>query len=47
MEKRWKNSKKGRPKNSTFKPLSTIFVPYLKIQGGHGPLLPTPMFLDR
>jgi len=32
-EKRPKNSKKGR-KNSTFKPLFTIFVPCLKIQGG-------------
>jgi len=26
-----------RPKTSTFKPLSTIFVPCLKIQGGHDP----------
>jgi len=29
-----------RPKNSTFKFLSTIFVPCMKIQGSHGPLLP-------
>jgi len=28
------------PKNRTFKPLSTIFVPCLKIQGGHGLLPP-------
>jgi len=41
-EKSPKNSK-NRPKNSTFKPLFTIFVPCLKIQGGHGPPLPTPM----
>jgi len=26
-----------RPKNSTFKTLSAIFVPCMKIQGGHGP----------
>jgi len=32
-----------RPKNSTFKPLSTIFVARLKIQGGPRPPLPTPM----
>jgi len=25
------------PKNSTFQPLSTIFVLCMKIQGGHGP----------
>jgi len=25
-----------RPKNSTIKPLSTISVPCMKIQGGHG-----------
>jgi len=30
-----KNSK-NRPKNSTFKPLSTMFVPCMKIQGGGG-----------
>jgi len=45
-EKRLKNSNLKRPKNSTFKPLSTIFVPCLKIQGGGGkrplPPLPTP-----
>jgi len=29
-----------RPKNSTFKPLSTTSVLCMKIQGGHGPLLP-------
>jgi len=31
-----------RPKNSTFKPLSTIFVPCMKIHGGGGtaPMLP-------
>jgi len=29
---------KNRPKNSTIKPLFTIFVPYIKIQGGHAPL---------
>jgi len=27
------------PKNSTFKPLSTIFVPCIKIQGGEGATL--------
>jgi len=36
-KKRPTNSKKT-PKNSTFKPLSTIFVPFIKIQGGHDPL---------
>jgi len=38
---------KKRPKNSTFKPLSTIFVPCMKIQEGHAPCLPlpTPMLL--
>jgi len=44
-----KNSKK-RPKNSTLKPLFTIFMPCLKIQGGgHGPPcppLPTPINYD-
>jgi len=29
-----------RPKNSTFKPLFTIFVPCLKTQGGATPPLP-------
>jgi len=39
-------NRKG-PKNSTFKPLSTIFVPCLKIQGeGHGlPLPKSPALL--
>jgi len=31
---------KKRPKNSIFKPLSTIFVPCVKIQGGTAPLPP-------
>jgi len=34
-----KNSKKI-PKNSIIKPFSTISVPSMKIQGGHGPSLP-------
>jgi len=38
-----RGERKKRPKNSTFEPLSTIFVPYLKIQWRHGLLLPTPM----
>jgi len=29
-----------KAENSTFKPLSTIFVPCWKIQGGHGPPFP-------
>jgi len=29
-----------KAENSTFKHLLTIFVPCLKIQGGHGPLPP-------
>jgi len=42
-EKRAKKRKK-RPKNSTFLPLSTIFVPCLNIQGRTcPPPLPTPM----
>jgi len=28
------------PKNSNFKPLSTVFVPCMKIQGVYGPLPP-------
>jgi len=43
-EKRPKISKKGQ--NSTFKTLFTIFIPCMKIQGGHTPpppLIPTPM----
>jgi len=37
-EKKTKYSKK-KLKNSTFKPLSTIIVPCIKIQGGTAPLL--------
>jgi len=33
-------NRKMIPKNSTIKPPSTLSVPYLKIQGGHG--LPAP-----
>jgi len=33
---------KKNEKNSTIKSLSTIFVPCMKTQGGHGPPLPTP-----
>jgi len=32
--------KKTRSKNSTIKPLSTLSVLYMKIQGDHGPPLP-------
>jgi len=31
---------KKRPENSAIKPLSTIFVLYMKIQEGHGPPAP-------
>jgi len=44
-KKKTENCKK-RAENSTFKPLSTIYVPCLKIQGATAPLcppLPTPM----
>jgi len=35
-----------RPKNSPIKPLSTVFVPCMKIQGeGIRPLLLTPMLV--
>jgi len=35
-----RGQRKKRPKNSTFESLSIIFVPCLKIQGGHGPSAP-------
>jgi len=39
-----------KPEKSTFKPLSPIFVPCLKIQGGRArggpPPLPTPMLYN-
>jgi len=42
LGQRKKDCKMARPKNSTIKPLSTISVPCMKIQWGHGPL-PSPM----
>jgi len=58
MEKRPKNStikplpgeggatEKRPTEKITIKPLSTISVPCIKFQGGHGPPLPTPMVVS-
>jgi len=38
-----RTTEKTRPKNNTIKPPSTLLVSCMKIQGGHGSPLPTPM----